>query len=289
MSKLTPTDDSDAIAGKIANEIVASTDSPRKRALKKFALAAVGAIPWVGGFIAAAIELRENPDKIDHLQKQWLEHHTEKIQKLEDMLVGIAQRLENFGDSINDRIESPSFLSLVDKGFRQWDESATEEKRDFVRRLLTNAAASSLCNDDLIRLFLDWIRKYDETHFRVIEAIYRKPGISRRGMWQSMGRPIPRDDSAEADLFKLLIHDLSLGHVIRQHRPTNYAGEFLLKSTKGTRNAVGGTMKSPFDSESQYELTELGSQFVHYVMNEVAPQIGRRTNPLNRSDGATRP
>ena len=102
-----------------------------------------------------------------------------------------------------------------------------------------------------------------------------------------MGRPIPRDDSSEADLFKLLIHDLSLGHVIRQHRPTNYAGEFLRKSTKGPRTPGGGTMKSPFDSEDPYELTELGAQFVHYVMNEVAPQIGRRNNPMDRSGGST--
>lgn len=178
----------------------------------------VGAIPWVGGFLVAAIELRDNPDKIDQLQRQWLEHHSDKLRKLQATLIAIAERLENFGDEINERLEAPEFLAHVDKGFREWDAAATEEKRDFVRRLLTNAAASSLCTDDLVRLFLDWIRKYDDTHFRVIEAIYHQPGINRRDIWLTMHPVVPRDTSSEADLFKLLIHDLSLGHVIRQER-----------------------------------------------------------------------
>ena len=275
MSELIPSPSGDPIEESIGHEISAATDSTRTRALKKFALAAVGAIPWVGGFLAAAIELRENPNRIDNLQRQWLEHHEAKIQKLHETLVQVAARLNSFGDDINARLESPEFLSLVDKGFRQWDEAATEEKRDFVRRLLTNAAASSLCADDLVRLFLEWIRRYDDTHFRVIEAVYRRPGISRRDIWLSMHPSVPRDNSSEADLFKLLIHDLSLGHVIRQHRVTTHGGQFLKQSTKGpSRSSGSNTIKSPFDPLEPYELTELGSQFVHYVMNELAPEIG---------------
>lgn len=275
MTELTPNPRNDPISTKIANEVTASTDSPRARALKKFGLAAVGAIPWVGGFLAAAIELRRDPDKIDKLHRQWLEHHDAKLQKLQETLVNVAKRLENFGDEVDERIESPEFLALVDKGFREWDAASTEEKREYVRLLLTNAAASSLCSDDLIRLFLDWIRKYDDTHFRVIEAIYRNPGISRRNIWLSLHATVPRDNSSEADLFKLLIHDLSLGHVIRQRRATTHAGQFLKQSTRGRPKSKGSsTMKSPFDASDPYELTELGTQFVHYVMNEVAPQIG---------------
>lgn len=49
-------------------------------------------------------------------------------------------------------------------------------------------------------------------------------------------------------------------------------------------------MKSPFDDEDPYELTELGAKFVHYVMNEVAPQIGSdregRSNPMAPSGGS---
>ena len=275
MTELTPNPSNDPIATKIADEIIASTDSSRARALKKFGLAAVGAIPWVGGFLAAAIELRKDPDKIDNLQRQSLEHHETKLQKLQRTLVSIGKRLENFDEEIDERLESPEFLALVDKGFREWDAASTEEKREYVRLLLTNAAASSLCSDDLVRLFLDWIRKYDDTHFRVIKAIYNNHEISRRDMWLTMHPTVPKDNSSEADLFKLLIHDLSLGHVIRQHRATTHGGQFLKQSTRGrTKSKGSSTMKSPFDASDPYELTELGTLFVHYVMNEVSPQIG---------------
>ena len=33
-------------------------------------------------------------------------------------------------------------------------------------------------------------------------------------------------------------------------------------------------MKSRLDDTDEYELTELGSQFVHYVMTDVVPRIG---------------
>jgi hypothetical protein len=32
-------------------------------------------------------------------------------------------------------------------------------------------------------------------------------------------------------------------------------------------------MKSAFDGDEQYILTELGKQLVHYAMNELAPRI----------------
>jgi hypothetical protein len=37
--------------------------------------------------------------------------------------------------------------------------------------------------------------------------------------------------------------------------------------------SVSNTMKSAFDDENGYELTELGQQFVHYKMNELVPRI----------------
>jgi hypothetical protein len=89
---------------------------------------------------------------------------------------------------------------------------------------------------------------------------------------------IPGDDSSEADLFKLLIHDLSLGHVIRQQRDTTPDGQFVRKATRGTTRAASSTVKSPFDGDEPYELTDLGKQFVHYVMDEVAPQIGQASS-----------
>ena len=81
----------------------------------------------------------------------------------------------------------------------------------------------------------------------------------------------PTEDSAEADLYKLLIRDLSTGSVIRQHRESNAYGEFVKKPRK--KRTSGDTLKSAFDEEESYELTELGVQFVHYTMEEVVPRI----------------
>jgi hypothetical protein len=36
-------------------------------------------------------------------------------------------------------------------------------------------------------------------------------------------------------------------------------------------------MKSAFDDAEYYVLTDLGAKFVHYVMEDVAPQLGANT------------
>ena len=83
----------------------------------------------------------------------------------------------------------------------------------------------------------------------------------------------PREDSAQADVYRLLIRDLSTGGVIRQHRETDASGQFIKKSTRGRSRSSSRVMTSAFDDTEPYELTELGSQFVHYTMNEVTPRI----------------
>ena len=83
------------------------------------------------------------------------------------------------------------------------------------------------------------------------------------------------EDSAEADLFKLLIRDLSTGGVIRQHRDTTQDGQDIRKQPTGAEKLRRSrVMKSAFDDSEQYELTELGRQFVHYTMNEVFRAVG---------------
>ena len=235
MSQLINNSDASDIQDQIAGELTAATDSPRKRALKKFGMAAISVIPWVGPLIVAGIELAGKGGKVDDLQTQWLESHRVKFQRLHETLSQIAERLEKSGEEVDARLEDPKFLTLVEKAFQGWDRATTDEKRDYIRRLVANAAASSLCDDDLVRLFLDWIDRYDETHFKVIKAIYKQNGISRRSIWLKMHPTIPRDNSSEADLFKLLIHDLTLGHVIRQKRQTTMAGQFV-KSPRADEN-----------------------------------------------------
>jgi hypothetical protein len=78
----------------------------------------------------------------------------------------------------------------------------------------------------------------------------------------------------EADLFKLLIRDLSMGSVIRQFRETDYHGNFVKKTrAKTSPSFVSSTYKSAFDNQERYELTELGKNFVHYSMNEVVLKV----------------
>jgi hypothetical protein len=148
-----------------------------------------------------------------------------------------------------------------------------------LKKLITNAAAIKLCSDDLVRLFILWIDQYHEAHFSVIKEIYRDPGTTRGEIWDKVRGPRPREDSSEADLFKLLIRDLSTGGVIRQERETDPLGRFRRKPRAGqSRASASGVMESAFEETKPYVLTELGKQFVHYVMEDVVPQLGSQPN-----------
>lgn len=205
----------------------------------------------------------------------WLQEHKEKITELRDVLNEIFVRLDNFGDQIQERIESPEYLALVRKAFRSWDAADTQEKKQMLKRLILNAGAIQLCDDDLIRLFLHWVELYHETHFVVVRAIFRSQRITRGQLWDAIkGKSRPREDSYEADLFKYLIRDLSTGGVIRQERQTDRHGNFVKKESAGRREPLGNLMKSAFDDTDHYVLTDLGAKFVHYVMADVAPQLG---------------
>jgi hypothetical protein len=135
------------------------------------------------------------------------------------------------------------------------------------------SAASKAASDDVVRLFIDWINLYSDFHFQVIGEI-RNRGISRGAIWDNLGKPGVREDSAEADLLKMLVRDLSTGSVIRQRRETDYAGNFLRKQpARSRRGQAPRTAKSAFDETDPYELTDLGQQFVHYAMNETTAKI----------------
>lgn len=248
--------------------------SRREKVLRAILLAALGTIPWVGGFMSALAAVRNEhvQGKRDNLQNQWLEEHGKKIQELADTLIKMVARLESFGEEVKSRLESEEYLALIRKGFRQWDQADTQEKKKLIANLLTNAGATNITTDDVIRLFLDWIDAYHEIHFAVISEIYKHRGITRASIWRNIKGRFPREDSAEADLFKMLIRDLSMGGVVRQHRATTHDGQFIAKrAAKGSRSS--GLMKSAFDDEEGYELTELGRQFVHYTMQDLVPQI----------------
>jgi hypothetical protein len=149
-----------------------------------------------------------------------------------------------------------------------------------LKRLIMNAGAIQLCDDDLIRLFLYWVELYHETHFVVVCAIYKSPRITRGQLWDAIrAQPKPREDSYEADLFRYLIRDLSTSGVIRQERQTDVYGNFVKKESHGRKQLpTGNVMKSAFDDNEHYGSTDLGATFVHYVMEDVAPQLGATNN-----------
>jgi hypothetical protein len=260
----------------IRSELAKASPSKRRRIYEKFALAALGSIPWVGGFLSAAVSLKmeEGEGLANELQTQWLEEHTSKMDRLAKTLNEIAARFENLGEQIDGRIQSEEYLDIVRKAFRAWDRADTDEKRKYVANLVGNASATPLCSDDVIRLFIDWLDKYHEAHFAVIRQIYQYPRSTRYDIWDSIHGEFPREDSAEADLFRLLIRDLSTGGVIRQDRETTADGQFLRKQATKHRGPAPSTMESAFEETKPYVLTELGKQFVHYTMNEVVPRIG---------------
>jgi hypothetical protein len=259
----------------------------RARVIEKFFLAALGSIPWVGGFLSAMASLSsdEKNARTNSIQTKWLEEHAQKIKELYATLKQIAARFEAFGSEVDDRIQSDDYLLLVRKAFRTWDRADTEEKRRFVRNLISNAAGTRICSDDVLRLFIDWLNSYHEAHLAVVRHIYKNPGVTRHDIWDDMYGPMPREDSAEADLYRLLIRDLSMGGVIRQARETDAHGRFM-KRAKSVRGSGSGVMESAFEDSKQYVLTELGSQFVHYAMTESTRRLEEqsRMHEADRDD-----
>ncbi|ANO50684.1 hypothetical protein [Woeseia oceani] len=266
---------SDLPIEKIRKELQDAAPTTRKRVFEKFVLAALGSIPWVGGFISAAASFKteEGSLKTDDLQTRWLHEHEHKMGQLGGTLQDVAERFESLGPAIEERIQSEEYLDLVRKSFRAWDNADTNEKRRYTANLIVNAAGTRVCSDDVVRLFVDWLDHYHEAHLAVIREIFRRPGSTRLDIWRAVYGEQVREDSAEADLYKLLIRDLSTGSVIRQHRQTTPDGQFLRTRTTGRRGRGSGTMESAFEATKQYELTELGKQFVHYTMSEVVGRL----------------
>ena len=266
-----------------SHDLALIRDSSRWQKYGKFIATALGAVPWVGTLLSLRTTWKadETQSSINSLYEDWLTVHREKVGHLIEALDEVAHRVEEVDQDLTQRVESEEYLGLVRRAFRSWDVAETDEKRRYLVNLITNAAATELSPDDMIRLFADWIDSYHEAHFKVIREIYQKPHSTRYDIWSSVSGALPRDDSAEADLFKLLIRDLSTGSVIRQYRETNHHGEFLEAKKKATRKGqASSTLESAFERTKEYVLTDLGSQFVHYTMNEVTTKIEQdRTSP----------
>lgn len=260
----------------IRSELNKTKSTTWRRAVQKFTLAALGSIPWVGGFVAAAVSLKMEQKGVqqNHLQNQWLEEHTQKMERLAESIDDILKRFDSLGDQIEERMQSDEYLDVVRKAFRTWDRADTDEKRRLIGNLIANAAGTRLSSDDVLRLFVDWLETYHEAHFAVVREIYKNPGLTRYDIWTTLKGSLVREDSADADLYKMLIRDLNIGGVIRQVRDTTEDGRFLKKPRPQHKKPASSTMESAFEDTKPYILTELGKQFVHYTMTEIVPRVG---------------
>jgi hypothetical protein len=249
----------------------------------RFALACLGGIPGVGGAFSATASAWSDAQqkKFNKIFASWLKLQEEEIKEIGITLMEVMLRLDPNDHKVEERVQSREYLSLVKKCFRDWSAAESEEKRILLRNLLANAASCAVTTDDVIRLFIEWINKYSEAHFKVVACVHGETGITRKGMWDKIHGAHVREDSAEADLFKLIIDDLSIGHIIRQHRKVDRWGNFLKKTPSKSTTPSRGTITSAFDDKKPYELTELGRQFVHYAMSDIVPKItdGKNDRP----------
>lgn len=260
---------------KLRNDIERAINKGYSPTVGRFILSCLSIIPGVGGAIGgvSGVWSEKEQNTVNELFSTWFRLQEDELIEIGKTLFEIIIRLDKQDAEVMKRIESKEYLSLIKKAFRNWSAAESEQKRVLIRNLLSNAGASrQISTDDVLRLFIDWIDKYSEAHFAVIKAVYNSQGITRLGIWTKIHGQVVREDSADADLFKLLMNDLSQGHVIRQHRETDYAGNFI--RPQPVRHGVSsGQYTSAFENEKQYELTELGTQFVHYTMNEIVPKL----------------
>jgi hypothetical protein len=63
-NSIVPADGQKDAVEDIKRELEASAPSKKKRIFEKFTLAALGSIPWVGGFICAAVSLKTEEGEI---------------------------------------------------------------------------------------------------------------------------------------------------------------------------------------------------------------------------------
>lgn len=244
--------------------------------------------PIVGALSLAVVKKwnDKDQDKVNRFIEEWIRMIHDELREKEATLLEIMARIDLQDDQISKRVESKEYQSLVRKTFREWAGAESEAKRVWIRNILSNSATSSHTSDEVVRMFIDWIGSYSELHFKVIANIYQSGGrgTSRGAIWRALGRPDVREDSADADLYKLLFRDLSTGGIMRQHREVDYEGNFLQKATI-KKSPSGGAKKltSAFDNVELYELTELGAQFVHYAMNDLPLKVEYQYTPNNQN------
>jgi len=229
-----------------------------------------------GGTVAATASAWSETEQAgtNELFSACLLEHERRFEEISRTVFEIVTRIDLDNDEVRARVEGNEYQDLVRRAFRDRSTYENEEKREYLRKLLTNAAYPGVVPDGLVKLFIDWTGRYNELHFRVIAVLRSNPLSTRAEVWNLLHGEKVREDSAEADLFAVLIMDLSFGHVIRQEVKTDMYGNRLKKTAIRTpRGQASQYRTSRFDNKEHYELTELGARFVHYIMNEAVKKL----------------
>jgi len=239
---------------------------------------ALRTLSYISGDISSSSELtfahaftHLSPSEQASFQKlfsSWLSIQEEEIREILNTLVAIFKRLDYKKKGVAERVASHEYIQLIKRGFRNCSTVESEEKRTLIQNLMVNAATIRLSPDYTLEMFIKWIGEYSDVHFEVIRLIADKPGITRKEIWLTFNDTIPAEDSAASDMYRLLILDLSTGHLIRQRREKDFAGSFVRKRPRKREAADSPTLiSSAFDDEKEYVLTELGEHFVRYTMS----------------------
>lgn len=238
-------------------------------------LAILGLIPFTQGILsfAAGSWGEAEQDNVNKVIMEWLRLQKAEVEEISRTVFELMERLDLGDEETRKRVESPEYLRLMRRAFRNWSAAESETKREAIRNLLSHAGSTKICTDEVLNIFLGWIEWLNEMHFAVIKAIYKEPESSRADIWDAIGgRRDVTDNSAEADLFKFLIDELTRARIIRQQRMVNRAGQFV-KSKPVRKPGRSSTMLSAFEDGKPYVLTELGQQFVHYCLTDVVRKI----------------
>lgn len=166
-------------------------DDAKSAKIARGALQVVGgAVPFAGGILSAIAGAwsESEQERVNRFIEHWVRMLQDEIKEKEQTILEIMARLDLQDEEIAKRVESKEFQSLLKKTFRDWAGAESEEKRVYIRNILSNAAAARFTSDDVVRLFIDWVDQYSEMHFQVIGAIYNSSGITRGSIWTKIGR-----------------------------------------------------------------------------------------------------
>lgn len=176
----------DETEGDLTPKIPKSKRGKTRRAV----LNTLGAVPFAGGLFSAMAGYwgEQEEAKANEFLRNWISMIQDEIKEKEKTIIKIMSRVDMHDKAIQERITSDGFQSLLKKSFRELPAAESEEKRVLLRNLLSNAAASQVSSDDVVRLFLDWLNTYSPFHFEVMAAVYNSQGISRGQIWEKVGR-----------------------------------------------------------------------------------------------------